>query len=106
RDKKFERSRSNVIYSFSNLNCTRSHLGAQCRRVYRRWSFFYYFLMPTLYRAFALAEMHVIAVRVRENLYFYVPRAKNRLFDINRIVAKARKRFRLSGLKRVLKFIF
>ncbi len=56
--------------------------------------------MATLDRAFAFAQMNVVAVVVRENLYLDVPRTDDRLLDINSVITKTRESFGLRILKR------
>ena len=51
--------------------------------------------MPTLDGAFAFSEMYVIAVLVREYLYFDMARQNDRLFDIDGVIAKTRESFSL-----------
>ena len=62
--------------------------------------------MPPLNRTFAFAEVNEISLCVGKNLNFDMPRADNRLFNIDRIIAKTRRRFGLRGIECVFQIVF
>ena len=94
-DQKLYRACADVINSSREFDRRLAHLFAQRRVVYWRRTLFNHFLMTALNRTFAFAQMDHVAVRVGEYLNLDMPRPLDRFFEIERIVTKCRRRFRL-----------
>ena len=63
------------------------------------------FLMPPLDRAFALAEIDNVAVRIAQNLDLDMPRLLDIFFDKDAVVGKARLRLARGGAKPVARLL-
>src|SRR5258706_15807813 len=66
--KKFHCARIGIAACLCKRNSTRSHFFPKQRCENAGGSFFYHFLMPSLYAAFALKEMDDISMRISQNL--------------------------------------
>src|SRR6185369_3129308 len=98
-NEKLDRARARVVHRASDLNRGFTHAMAQIRIVDRRRTLFDHFLMATLNRTLALAEMDHVAIFVAEYLYLNMPRALDCFFQIQRRVTESRGRFGLRSLK-------
>ena len=87
-EQKLESTRTRVTYFLTSFDGDRTHFFTLFRRNYGRRSFLQQFLVATLDRAFAFAEMNHIAVFVGQNLYLYVPRTLDITLDINGTIFK------------------
>ena len=61
--------------------------------------------MPPLHGAFALAQMHHVAVPVAEDLDLDVARVLDQLLDVDAAIAKCAQRFARSGFERRLQIL-
>src|SRR5437870_4387212 len=66
-----------------------AHFFAQAWRHNRRWTFFDHFLVPTLNRVVALAQVHNVTVTVSHNLKLDVMRIEDQLFDVDLRISKS-----------------
>src|SRR5258708_39616514 len=85
---KLDRTGAGVVYGTRDLHCSLTHPPAKDRIVDWRRAFFDYLLMAPLNRAFALTEMHYVAVRVSKDLYLDVSRLLNPFLAVHRSFAK------------------
>src|SRR6187455_673927 len=79
-----------VFHRAADLQRVAAELGALRIREEGRGRTLHHFLVAPLYRAIALEQVHEIAVRVPEDLYFDVPRLAHQLLEIDLVVAEAR----------------
>ena len=89
----FDRSRILILGRFGRSDRRFSHLFPQIRGQKRRRGLLNQLLMPTLNRAIALAQMHRLPVRIRQNLKLDVPRFLDVFLDVNLAVAERFFRF-------------
>ena len=80
----------------------RSVIRARSRRHRRRRALFDHLLVTALDRAFALEQVHDVAVIVRENLDLDVPRPLDQPLDVERAVAERRGRLAPRRLDRLV----
>src|ERR1044071_7607834 len=99
-NEKLDRTRARVIHGAPDLHRCLTHAVSQLRIVDRRRTFFDDFLMATLNRTLAFAEMDHIAVRVAKYLYLNMAWTFDRLFEVQRRVAERRGSFGLSSFER------
>src|SRR5437867_8920520 len=95
REEKLDGAGADVIRRFSNPNCRFTHAPPQVWIINWRRAFFDYLLMTALNRALALAEMHAVPVRIRENLDFDMPGPLDNLLQIDIGNSKRSRRFGL-----------
>ena len=78
-----ERARISIAHFTAGAGTTLAHgLALLCREPRRR-RFLDHFLVAALHRAVALAQVHHVAVVVREDLKFDVPRLLQEFFHVN-----------------------
>src|SRR5437870_2137637 len=97
--KKLDSAGADITHSFSNPNRRRPHALSQLGVIDWRRTFFDYLLMTTLNRALALAKMYHVAMRIRKNLNFDMPRPFDDLLQIYVGHAKRSRGFGLCGFK-------
>src|SRR5580704_6277993 len=69
-------------------NGSLAHRSAQLRRHEWRRCFFDHLLMPSLHRAFALAEVNDVPMCIREDLHLDMPGTVEIFLDVNTLIAK------------------
>src|SRR5688572_6937472 len=79
---KLERAHVRITDILNRTHAPAAHLRAKFRSHDDRGRFFNQFLMPALNRTFALTEMNGIAVLIRHDLKFDMPRPLDELLDI------------------------
>jgi hypothetical protein len=83
-----------VARAAGHFNCSASHARTKLCIQKRRGALFDQLLMPPLYRAFPLEQMHDVAVTIAENLKLDVTGLLDETFEIDRRISEARTGFR------------
>src|SRR5437016_669028 len=99
REEKFDGAGADVIHRLRDPNRRRAHAPSQFGVIDWRRAFFDHLLMTTLNRTLALAQMHDVSVRVREDLNLDMPRPFDHLLQIDIGEAKGSHSFGLRSFK-------
>ena len=87
-NQEFDRARIVVVRGLADPDCDLAHAPAHVVVHNRRWGLLHYFLVPSLNRTLAFAEIHDIAMLVAKDLHLNVPGINDELLDVDFIIAK------------------